>query len=131
MAADLNPPTWLKHKLDTWMVRLQMHEWEIRLGLDLVVNDDAGCKGLTEQWPLVNMGRITLRVDVEDDEEWEIVLVHELLHIKHSRVDHVLEQTLFPELAGIPATMAHSAYRQAYEPFIHSMAVALVKMSKA
>jgi hypothetical protein len=133
MALDLTVPGWLERKLQTWVDRLQMHEWEVRLRLDLTIDNNEDCRGQAEHYPGINLGRIVLRADVEDSEEWEITLVHELLHIKHSRIDAVVDHAFIASLAGsqsaVTTAMAETVYRQAYEPFIDSMAKVLVKLS--
>lgn len=127
MAIDLTAPDWLTEAFALWIERLNLREWEIDTGLAMAPNNDPDCMGLTEQFPDLNFARITLRADVEDNREWQIVIVHELLHVKHSRVDHLLEGVVFPGLEGVTAALA---YRQHMESYTHSLAACLVDMVK-
>lgn len=104
-----------------------MTEWNVSLRLALVVDGNEDCRGLCEQHPDINLGRITIRADVEDTQEWEITLVHELLHVKHSRIDDVVDRVLEPQL-NASTVMVQTTYRLAMEPFIDSMAHVLVEM---
>lgn len=120
---DLTVPTWLQEKVALWIDRLQLGEWEIGLRLALVLNDDANVQGLCDQYPDLNEARLTFRADIEDTKEWERTIVHELLHVKHSRIDHFLEGVVFPSLDNVLATIT---YRQFVESYTHSLAKALV-----
>jgi hypothetical protein len=128
VAVDLTVPGWLTEKTAKWIDRLSMREWNVAIGLALAPGNDPDCRALTEQYADINFGRITFRADAEDTNEWEIYLVHELLHIKHSRTDDVVERVIRPHLDGVASEMADSAYRRAVEPFIHSLAVSLVEL---
>lgn len=130
MAVDLTVPEWLNARTALWIDRLSMREWEVAIGLALSPGGDPDCRALTEQYADINFGRITFRADIENTEEWEIVLVHELLHIKHSRIDDVIMRVIEPHIGDVPTEMIDSLYRRVVEPFVHSMAVALVKMRR-
>ena len=129
MVLDLNVPEWLQAKCAAWQDRLHMGEWDVTLRLALTLDNNEDCKGLCEQYQDINLGRITLRADVEDNREWEQTLVHELLHIKHSRVDAVIDRVLEPQLNASTAII-QTVYRLAMEPFIESMAKSLVEMHR-
>lgn len=127
MTISLEVPQWLMDKCNVWIARLSMEEWTVGMVIALCPNDDPDVRALAEQYPDINYGRITVRVDVEDDEEWEVSLVHELLHIKHSRIDYVVQRAIRPFLEGTAADMADIMYRGAIEPYIQSMAWTLVR----
>ncbi len=126
---DLTVPEWLTTKCSLWIERLQMGEWDIQIKLALVLNDDPNCKGTAEAFPDISLGRIELRADIADDEEGEITLVHELLHIKHARIDDVINRVFEPQLNASTA-LVQMVYRVAMEPYIDSMAKALVRLAK-
>lgn len=120
---DLTVPAWLTDKVSLWKERLRLGEWDIVIGIAFAPNSDPDCLGLTEQFPNLNLARITFRADIEDNEDWDNTIVHELLHVKHSRVDHFLEGVIFPSLENVMATIA---YRQHIESYTHSLAKVLV-----
>lgn len=129
MTALLTVPEWLNHKVAQWIDILSMREWEIAVGLALAPGNDPDCLGRAEQYPSLNFGRITFRVDIENNPEWEKTIVHELLHVKHCRIDHFVEEVMIPGMDG--ASVACSlTYRQFIEPFIYSMADSLVELNR-
>lgn len=130
MAIDLSVPVWLNMKCAMWIDRLSMREWEVAIGLSLAPDGNADLEGLAEHYPDLNFGRITFRVDIENDERWETVLVHELLHIKHSRIDSEVMRGIAPHVGGVPHEMIDGMYRRTVEPFINSLAKTLVEVSR-
>ena len=126
---NLEVPDWLRAHLTYWQNALHMWEWEIRLRLEMVLDGHEEYRGLASPYPLISMGRIGIRADVEDTEEWEVTFVHEMLHIKHSRVDEVIWHVLGPQV-DVPNEMIEAIYKQTLEPYIESMAKALVKMRR-
>ena len=130
MAIDLTVPDWLQAKCSLWIERLAMSEWEVALGLALAPNDDADLEGFCEHYPDLNLGRIVLRADAVDDQRWETVLVHELLHIKHGRIDSEVMRGIAPHVVGVPYEMIDGMYKRAVEPFINSLAKELVKLGR-
>jgi len=131
MSVDMAVPQWLADKCNLWIARLSMEEWTIGMVLALAPNDDVTTRALAEQYPDLNYGRITMRVDVEDDEDWESCLVHELLHIKHSRIDATVQKAILPQLQSSAADMADVVYRAAVESYIYSMAWTLIRGYRA
>lgn len=125
----LTVPEWLNHKVALWIDLLSMREWEIAVGLSMAPGNDPDCLGRAEQFPNLNFGRLTFRADIEETAEWEKTIVHELLHIKHSRIDHFIENVMIPGM-GDASLVCSLTYRQLIEPFIHSMADCLVEMRK-
>lgn len=126
----LSIPEWLNHKVAMWIDLLAMREWEIAVGVALAPGNDPDCLGRAEQSPDINFGRLIFRADIENTVEWEKTIVHELLHIKHSRVDHFVENAVIPGL-GSDGVICSITYKQVIEPFIHSMASSLVEMRNA
>jgi len=131
LAIDLTVPDWVHEKIMLWVELLNMQEWTITVALDLVPNEDRDCAGLATSQPDINLGQLTLRADIEDTKEWEITIVHELLHVKHSRIDSYFEIVVAPNLNGVAPWFAWETYKRLYEPFVHSMAVSLIEIRQA
>lgn len=127
MAVDLTVPQWLADKCNEWVARLSMEEWTIGMVMAMAPNGDPDTRGLAEQYADLNYGRITMRVDAEDNEEWDATLVHELLHIKHTRIDDVVQKVMRPQLGNPAGDMADIMYRGVVEPYTQSMAWSLVR----
>lgn len=130
MAIDLTVPEWLNTKSAQWLDRLSMREWNIGMQLAMAPGDNPDCRGQVEQQPDISFGLITLRADVEDTRDWEVTLVHELLHIKHSRIDNYFDEVVAPNLTDVSMVFAWQCYKKVMEPFIHSMAEAMVDMHR-
>jgi len=127
MGIDLTVPEWLQSKVGQWKDALHMAEWEVAIGLALTPNGNADCLALADQFPDLNFGRIVFRADIENNRFGEETIVHELLHIKHSRIDHFIEGVMIPNIDD-GSLICSMTYRQLIEPYINSMAKALVDM---
>lgn len=124
---DLAPPKWLSDTVYEWLQRLHMQEWKVGVQLALVMQGNPDTLALCEQYPDINYARITFRADVEDTPAWHETIAHELLHVKHSRIDNYLERTVFPSLAD--QEFGYRVYASFYEPYIDAMAKALVELT--
>ena len=127
MPIDLTVPPWVTETCNFWMVRLRMLEWRVEVGMSLAPDGRVEVVGLATPDPDLNFGRITLRADIEEDIEGESYIVHELLHIKHSRIDEVVMKVLEPHIGDVPTELTNSLYRSVVEPFVYSMARSLVE----
>ncbi len=130
MAIDLTVPAWLNEKTAQWLDRLSMREWNVGIQIAVVLDDNPECRGFAIEQPDINFGLITLRADIEDTRDWEVTLVHELLHIKHSRIDNYIDEVVAPNLNGVSMGFAWQCYKKVMEPFIQSMAEVLVDMHR-
>lgn len=129
---NLAPPQWLLEKCEYWAGVLNLDGWRITVALTLVVDDDPELAGCAE-WMAGNLwGRVTLRVDCVHDwsETWEKTLVHELLHIKHGRLDDFVRKAVFPQVAA-PDEFLKEVYSGELEPFIEGVAASFIEMNKA
>ena len=84
----------------------------------------------TQQHSHLREARIDFRVDVDDTEEWRVIVIHELLHIAHSQIDGMVTNVILPMLGEGQGTLALEAYRQVYEPFVHMLAKTLYEMER-
>jgi hypothetical protein len=91
MPLDLTVPPWLSQYALAWKNRLYLNAWDVTLRIAICVNEDHETHALCEQWPDLNMARLTFRADVEDTKEWRITVIHELIHVAHSRIDRAVE----------------------------------------
>ena len=128
MSLDLTIPEWLNDFTAEWVHKLGLSEWHITLCLALAPNDDPEALGSLCQYPLTNSADITLRADVEDEEYWHIVVIHELLHVTHSRIDQQIEGGLIPELPEAAQGLASRGYHQVVESYTHALACALYRL---
>lgn len=79
-----------KKLLDEWINRLGLGDWTIRARLNASPNEFASCGAdgeccYTESTKVANI-RIMCEDALNDDADWEQILVHELLHCKFSLI---------------------------------------------
>lgn len=129
MAISLDVPQWVQDRIHYWSGKLEMWEWRLHIRLELMLDENEGCRGLCQPYPDTNQARIGFRADIEDDEEWEVTIVHELLHVKHSRIDDVIWHILGP-MVNMPDTVVENIYKRQMEPHIESMAQCLVRLRR-
>jgi hypothetical protein len=130
LAVDLTIPQWLSDFANEWVERLGLSEWQIALKLALVPGDDPDSDGFTVQYPLTNQAVISLAADAEDDEYWRIVVIHELLHVAHGRIDQQVEAGVIQEMPAAVQGLAQRTYRNVIEPYTHALATALYHAHK-
>ena len=123
----LSVPEWVRDYVQEWRDVLLLHEWRIHIALALCVYHDPDCRGLTETCPDVNEATITFRADIEETDDWKRTIIHELLHVRHARIDHYIQSALLP---GLPdGRLAMVVYHQYNESFIAGMANSLYTAS--
>jgi hypothetical protein len=85
VAVDLTVPDWVGTYIRAWCDRLCLKDWRIKVSIELCVNDDPDCHAVCVQQPDINQADITFRADIEDVKEWRKTVIHELIHVSHSR----------------------------------------------
>ena len=128
---DLNVPDWLHRYILAWVDRLALNDWRVKIAIELYVNDDPDCHALCSQHPDLNEARLTFRADIEDTKEWRITVIHELLHVRHSRIDHAVERVIIPELAAAACQPLQTLYHQHVESFTAYLARTLYRATVA
>jgi hypothetical protein len=128
MSVDLSVPSWLHNHIREWAERLGIGEWHIGVQLALCVNDCPDTDGFTDQFPDLTSAHLTFAANIEDTDYWRVVVIHELLHVAHSRIDHLIESAVLPELPDAAHGLAQRAYHQQVEAYTHQMARALFAM---
>jgi hypothetical protein len=117
VSVDLTVPDWLHRYILAWVDRLALNDWRVKVTIALCVNDDPDTHALCHQQPDLNEASLTFRVDIEDTKEWRITVIHELIHVRHSRIDHAVERVMIPELASAAQQPARELYHQHVESF--------------
>lgn len=131
MSLDLSIPDWLSQYALAWKDRLYLNAWEVTLRIALCVHDDPDTRALTEQWPDLNEARLTFRADIEDVKAWRITIIHELIHVAHSRIDRAVECAILPELAIAAHDLAQNVYHQHVESYVAFLARTLYEATVA
>lgn len=131
MSVDLTVPPWLNQYIRAWLDRLHLNDWTIKASLELCVNDDPAARSLCDQFPDINTARLTFRADIDDTPEWRHVVIHELIHVAHSRIDHAVERAILPELPQPVQQLAREIYHQHVESFVDYLDDTLYKATEA
>lgn len=129
LAINLDVPQWVQERIAWWKDKLEMWEWRLHIRLEMILDDNENCRGLCQPYPDTNQARIQFRADIEDTEEWEITILHELLHVKHSRIDDTIWH-IFGPMVNMPNETVESIYKRQNEPYIESMAQCLVRLRR-
>lgn len=120
-------PEWVLEYIRLWRDVLYLRHWQIDIVIELCVNYDTDCRALTEQFPDANHARLTFRADIEETPEWKTTIIHELLHIAHARIDHLVESAFIPEMKHAD-TLAREVYHQYIESYTAQFAEILHNM---
>ena len=120
---------WIEQAVDFYSTHcLGLTEWNISICIEYAIDDDAGILGMCTQQPSTNYAQVSFRGDIADTEHWHTTIIHELLHIKHSRIDDYLREVAFDALPPKMSNIVNKTYvNVVYEPFIHDMAYYLAK----
>jgi hypothetical protein len=130
MAMDLTVPAWLRDYVDLWADRLGLYpEWQpVEIKLARVVFGNEHTYAVSSRIVKLNKATITFSCDVDDTQEWRITVVHELLHVKHARIDAYIRECITPPSCGGAEKFADAGYDQHMESYIESMSQILYAM---
>ncbi len=123
-------PKWLTDYVSLWIRRLRLQEWDIHVAVVSRIADAPESDAFCRQLPELNRADLQFQAGIEDDKWGHIVIIHELLHVAHARLDRVVEGVIYPALAPELDDMAANAYRNTNESYTHRMAVALYDISE-
>jgi hypothetical protein len=122
---------WLKEYVTCWQERLQL--WNARIRLRIRQKDDEypGKMATCIQDPNILEYDITFGSDITNNEEWRVVVIHEMLHVLLARTDQVVDKILVPQIADYQArTMAWDIYTIQIEQAVHQLALSWYEATK-
>lgn len=115
-------PAWVREYVRDLRDILHIGNWHISITSALCAGDDPDTMALVEPAPDINTALIIFRADIEDNPAWRQAVAHEVLHIAHARIDHLVRENIIKLLPGDAQRLAREAYRQALESFIDALA---------
>ncbi len=127
---DYAVPEWISEYVSLWIGRLRLEEWSVFVRVVSRIEEAPEADGFCWQFPDLNQIQLQFQRDIEDNDDGRIVILHELLHAMHARIDRVVQNVILPALPADTDEMARRAYTDAYESYIHRLAVALYNLSK-
>jgi hypothetical protein len=128
----MTAPDWLQRRVSHWCGVLGLSEWKIEV--EVVKpdgKDDTAC-ATADLHPRRNYARINIRQSyVKRGRELDRTIIHELLHVCHSRVDDIVENAMC-KLLGEPAgIVAFASYRMTQEPMIDHLSYVIEELHHA
>ena len=120
-------PLWAEMYMREWLTKLNLNHWQVTLLVDRCPGGDVNTLANVHIQPDINTAVITLRVDLEINDDWHVAIIHEVLHIAHGRIDNFLERIVFPDTGAYSETSLKKAYLQYMESYIEGLAVSLYK----
>lgn len=115
MAVDYSVPTWLTDYIRTWIDRLDLEVWDIKVRLEMVVSENPDCMAHCDRHAAYNSAKLTFRADIEDSAYWRKIVCHEMIHIVLARADAYVFEVIIPELNSGAEDIAHNGYNQLVE----------------
>lgn len=131
-------PEWAANYLPMWRDILLLGEWKIhvRLSANPNPNGDANPIMPAKAATVVYYDILTARIELldtipkdpaaarpEEIADWQITIIHELLHIKFGRLMSYVDDVLIPALRTAEGKeMAAAGFIREYEPTIEGMA---------
>lgn len=131
MSVDLTVPPWLNQYIRAWLDRLHLNDWTVKVAIELCVNGNPDVHAMCKQEPDLNLARLIFRADLQDTPDWRRTVIHELIHVAHSRIDHAVEDSFIPQLPAPAQQLAYDGYHQHVESYTAFLASTLYRATQA
>lgn len=129
-----NVPEWASRYIRTWWERLLLHEWAIHVRLSPHPDEDGsgGTKAVVALFPDIRRANLEIRDDItaDPDEEWQLTIIHELLHIRLGQMTNHVQETLLAELPPAARESHDRVFRSLVEPAVDLLAHTLRELEK-
>lgn len=120
-ASSTDVPAWVETEVRYWLDVFNLEQWDVEVGLERVVNDNAETLAWCERLARYNFARLHFRDDIENTQKWRKVILHECLHIVMGRVDEYVQDALIPQAAESSQHFAGMCYTQHVESFVQML----------
>ena len=129
MSDVFDVPKWVKGFVTDWKTKLDLWGWRLQFRMsNLPHNMRAHGAVIVHSW--TNEAEIELRVGIQDEPSGHKTLLHELMHVKHGRIDVVVRDVIIAALPDALQEMAENAYDGVNESFVDSMADCLLDIQR-
>lgn len=126
--SDYEVPDELVEMVEKWREWLVDHTWDIRISVCPEPSGDSDNGAATANRALYRRSFIEFNTEFPewDDRDKNENVAHEILHVVHATVDHVVRSVIIPQIPVLQAQdMAREAYRVAMEQFVSQLAQTL------
>lgn len=130
MSVDYDVPQWLTDYIRTWIDRFDLEVWDIKVRLEMVVNNNPECMARCDRQAAYNSAKLTFRADIEDSPYWRKIVLHECLHIVLARADAYVFEIIIPELDAGAEVIAHNGYNHLIESAVSNLTDAFWRQVK-
>ena len=123
-------PQWALDYMSHWKDELHLSGWTIIPALSPRPGGDVGNAGYCVAQPDIVRATLTFRDDItkEPHPDWEMTIIHEMVHVSMAGVDNMTRNIITPELGSAAQRLADKAYKAAVEPFVENMAIVLWRL---
>lgn len=117
-------PAWLHREVRFWARVLGLQAWAFTV---LVVRDleRPNWQASAQPSPHLSEAVLKFRFDIKPTPGWRRTVAHEVLHVAHARIDHLVEDRVASRLDPATADLARDVYTDALESFVELTAYAL------
>lgn len=127
----LDVPETLDKLVTEWRSKLLLENWKINTRMSLTVNGNENVYASCQVHSNYNQIWLTFRPDFKGDEdEWQRIVIHELLHAAMGRIDQFVETVLMNQLPDGEKKLASAAYVNLIEAYTEQMARAIWTMTR-
>lgn len=124
-----NIPDWLVDVIAFYAKEhLGLMEYRICVYLERCVGDNSYIRAQCSHDEDLNTATLTFRDDIVDEEAWHQTIIHELLHVKHGRIDQYVELGLIPNLPKDARKLGWTTYLHTYESYTNHLAFCICKV---
>ena len=125
-------PEWIHESIATWCKILHLSEWRIRVRMSIQPNsENAESIAVCESQPDINTASLSFRPDITPgDRDHQAIVIHELLHVMHARIDSVVEEAIILEMPEPSRAFAVRVYNQALESYTEALSNVLYTLQE-
>lgn len=124
----LDTPDWVNQYVAKWKQKLHLTQWRITNKIALAPGGRVDSLAICTQTQNVAEAHLTFRADIEDNQDWQETILHEILHIAHGTVDQAVWCTALDGVSDEKKSMGYQAYSDAMEKFIDQLSKLLWEM---
>ena len=126
----LDTPLWLTQYVEQWQKKLLLSEWRIKIKIALAPNNDVNALAICETVSNIHSATLTFRADIEQNQDSEETIIHEVLHVRHALTDQAIWSMLTTLLPESDRQLIYISYSNEMERFIDGMSKILWKMDQ-
>jgi hypothetical protein len=125
---DFEVPEWLDKVVRDSQYILNLQNWKILVKVVSCAGDDPGNMAVVWHSPNTWSATLYFRCDVEDTFDWWQTVFHELIHLKISPMQQLVQKNIISELPSEAHSLAHKIWKDIHEQTVDSLATAFAEI---